>query len=85
MKVANQSLLIGLLIASVVLLSACNRESGSDSTGSDPLASRTSVMDDQFGKEFGEAHRASPNSEPREISKDDLPPVSYTDEPVAIN
>lgn len=85
MKVAIQSLLIGMTIASVALLSACDSNSGSDSTESDPLASRPSAVDDQFGKAFGEAHRASPNSEPRKISKDDLPPVSYTDEPVTIN
>jgi len=69
-------------------LTACQRQSSSDVPDADPFAPRTTVKSDhadQFGKAFGEAYRADPNSEPREISKNDLPPVSYTDEPVKFN
>lgn len=40
---------------------------------------------DKFGKEFGAAMNADPNSEPRDVQEGDLAPVSLTTEPVAID
>ncbi len=42
-------------------------------------------MEDQFGKGFGKAFRASPNSEPANLVEGDVIPVSNTAEPVEIN
>jgi len=83
--VASHSLLIGLILLSGASLSACNRQSGNDAPESDPFAASSSTKGDQFGKGFGKASRADPNSEPVNLSEIELPPVSYTAEPVAIN
>ena len=66
-------------------LAACNRNSGDDVPDNDPFAARTVAQEDQFGKGFGKAFRADPNSAPRIVSKNDVTPVSLTAEPVVID
>lgn len=65
-------------------LSACGKQSDSD-----PLEIAASTerggMDDQFGKGFGKAFRADPNSAPRSVDETDVKPVSLTTEPIAID
>lgn len=41
-------------------------------------------VEDQFGKGFGKAFRADPNSEPANVSDNDVVPVSLDTEPVPI-
>lgn len=83
---ARHSLLMGLILFSGALLSACNRDSGNDALENDPFAARSSgKSEEKFGKGFARAARANPNSEPRTVRKDELPPVSYTAEPVPIH
>ncbi len=64
-------------------LSACSQESESDAL---VLDSRTDTQrpEDKFGKGFGEAFRADPNSEPANVSEGDVNPVSLTAEPEPI-
>ena len=66
-------------------LIACGKTSESDAFANDPFAATSERTDDKFGKEFGEASRADPNSEPRPVDEIDVPPVSTTTEPVAID
>ena len=66
-------------------LSACNRQSGDDVLENDPFAVSSTARGDQFGKGFGEAFRADPNSEPRKVSDNDVAPVSSTAEPIEID
>jgi len=65
-------------------LSACTEQAEGDIVAQ---SSRTESkrMEDQFGEGFGKAHRADPNSEPVNVSEIELPPVSYTNEPIAID
>ncbi len=83
MKASKRLLLIGLMIITGASFSACDRKSGNDALDTDALAAGpTTAKGDEFGKEFGAAYRANPNSEPRVIDKNELQPVSYTSEPV---
>ncbi len=83
---AKHSLLMGLLMLSGVSISACDRNSGNDAPENDPFAARSAGnQDDQFGKGFGKAHRADPNSEPVNIADVELAPVTATGEPVPID
>ena len=83
--VANPSLLIGLILLAGASLSACNRTSESDVLANDPLAVGSTAKEDQFGKGFGKVFRADPNSEPANVARDDVLPVSSTAEPVDFN
>jgi len=76
---------MGLMMMAVASLSACNRNSESDVIANDPFAAGSTAKGDQFGKVFGEASRASPNSEPANIVEGDLPPVSMTAEPLPLD
>ena len=80
--VVKQSLLIGLILLSGASLSACNRKSESDVLANDPFAVRSTAKGDQFGKGFGKAFRADPKSEPANVARDDVIPVSKTAEPI---
>ena len=82
--VAKKSLLIGLLLSGASL-SACHRASESDALHNDPFAVRSIAKGDKFGKGFGKAFRADPNSEPLNVTRDDVIPVSQTAEPVEFN
>lgn len=75
---------VGLMLLIGTSLAACNRNSGDDVPASDPFAS-SGPQEDQFGKGFGKAFRADPNSTPRVVSDNDVTPVSATAEPVMID
>lgn len=75
---------LGLILIVGASLSACNNKPESDVQQSEaPRGARDAQ--DQFGQEFGDAYRADPNSEPKNVS--DAPPdaVSMTAEPVPID
>lgn len=75
----------GLIMLTGASLIACGKTSESDAFASDPSAATSGRTDDKFGSEFGEASRADPNSEPRNVDEIDVPPISLTAEPVAID
>lgn len=77
----------GMLILAAVgggSLSACGEEREKKSLTIAP-GRDSSQVDSQFGREFGAAFTADPNSEPRNVTEGDLPPVSLTTEPVVID
>ena len=82
--VAKATMILGLVLIAGGSLSACNKKSGSE-----PLtveAGRDAgAIDSKFGKGFGTAFNADPNSEPRNVQDSDVAPVSLTTEPVAID
>ncbi len=67
-------------------LTACGRQNGDDVPEADAFATTAgrNNVEDQFGKEFGKAYRADPNSEPVVVTEGAVPPVSLTSEPVPI-
>lgn len=75
-------ILCGLIFAGASL-SACNRNDDGDALVLDARAD-AGRQEDKFGKGFGEAFRADPNSEPVPVSADDVKPVSLTTEPEPI-
>ena len=79
---ANRSLLVGMIVSTGLSLSACSQERESDAFSNDPLAGNSTAKGDQFGKGFGKAFRADPHSEPINVSREDVIPVSNTAEPV---
>ncbi len=70
-----------LIVAAGASLSACGKNGGRDTLAPDSQV-ESGRVEDQFGKGFGEAFRADPNSEPANVSEDDVKPVSLTAEPV---
>lgn len=70
-----------LILAAGVSVSACGKNEGRDTVAPESRA-ESGRVEDQFGKGFGEAFRADPNSEPANVSEDDVKPVSLTAEPV---
>lgn len=82
--VVSLRLLAGLAIAAGATLSACSKKSESDPLLIEPR-NDIGTNEDKFGKGFGAAFDADPNSEPREVHEGDLAPVSMTTEPVAID
>jgi hypothetical protein len=66
-------------------LSACHRQSGSDVSDKDPFAASKARPEDRFGKGFGEAFRADPKSEPKQVKPGDVHPVSTTAEPMPVD
>ena len=82
--VANTTTMLGLILIAGGSLSACNKKSGNGSLTVE--AGRDSgAIDSKFGKGFGAAFNADPNSEPRNVQDSDVAPVSLTTEPVAID
>lgn len=81
---ARPGFILGVAIACMAL-PACNRGGDGEEASADPFAVRSEARENRFGKEFGESLRADPNSEPAKVSDGDLPPVSYTQEPVDID
>jgi hypothetical protein len=77
------TVLIGLMIAGASL-SACNKKSDGDALVLDARA-EAGGEEDKFGKGFGEKFRADPNSEPADVSDDDVKPISLTTEPEPID
>ena len=74
--------MVSLTLISWASLSACERKSGSDAFETQGFTASSTAKEQRFGKAFEEARRADPKSEPHDISKNALPPISYTDEPV---
>ncbi len=66
-------------------LTACGRQDGDDVPEADAFATTAGRDEDQFGKEFGKAYRADPNSEPVVVTEGAVPPVSLTSEPLPID
>jgi len=78
-------LALGLILLASAPLSSCGKQadSGADRFGTfDVAAKRT---EDQFGKGFGEAYRADPNSEPKPVAEGDVVPVSMVAEPIQLD
>lgn len=84
MKLAR-ALLFGAIMVSGSALGACHRTNSEDELANDPLAASTGGQEDKFGKGFGKAFRAPPNSEPANVVEGDVVPVSNTAEPVQID
>lgn len=78
-------LALGLILLAGTSLSACSRKSADDVLANDPFAKAAARPEDQFGKGFGKAFRASPKSEPLNVVDGDLVAVSNTTEPVQID
>ncbi|MBA2635543.1 MAG: hypothetical protein H0U83_02450 [Sphingomonas sp.] len=76
------TILVGLILAGASL-SGCNKNSDSDAPVLDARAD-AGRQEDKFGKGFGEAFRADPNSEPANVSANDVNPISLTTEPEPI-
>jgi hypothetical protein len=76
------TILVGLILAGASL-SSCNKNSDSDAPVLDARAD-AGRQEDKFGKGFGEAFRADPNSEPANVSANDVNPISLTTEPEPI-
>ena len=68
-----------LLAAAAFGLSGCG-ESGSDVKPARKKAS--AALEAKFGSKFAEISEADPNSKPREVTSEDLPPVSLTEKPI---
>ena len=77
-------LLAGLALVAGVSLSACGQKRDGDPLVLD-AKSDAGRVEDRFGDGFGEAFRAEPNTEPRNVVDSDVKPVSLTTEPVPIN
>lgn len=73
------------LILAGVLLSSCNNKSDSEAPFAADVGGETANQEDKFGKGFGEAFRADPNSEPANVSQSDVEAVSYTADPEPID
>ena len=82
MKLGLSLVLIAVAGAS---FTACDKQGANDAPEADAFATMGGKVEDKFGREFGNAHRADPNSEPVEVADGDVPPVSLTSEPVAID
>jgi len=81
----SPKLLFGVVVLAGASLSACGRQQENGAIEGDPFAARSTAKEDQFGKGFGEAFRADPNSKPRTVLENDVVPVSLTAEPVTID
>ncbi len=75
----------GLILTAGASLPACQKKVESDATGFGASGSEATRTEDRFGKNFGNASRASPNSEPANVEDGDLIPVSNTAEPEQID
>ncbi len=67
------------------LLSSCNSRNDSEAPVDYGLGEQAGRQEDKFGKGFGKAFRAHPNSEPANVSEGDVKPVSYTAQPELID
>ncbi len=79
-----KSLSLGFAIVAGMSLTACGKTSEDDIPV--PVSqSNNGRVEDQFGKGFGKAFRADKNSEPANVSENDMKPVSLTEEPIEID
>lgn len=74
----------GLALVASALLAACGQKRGDNPKMLD-VSADAGRMEDEFGSRFGEAFRADPNSDPKNIQDGDVRPVSLITEPVPIN
>ncbi len=81
-KATSRSL--GLILIVGTSLSACNNRQDSDVQANE-IERGARAVEDQFGQEFGEAYRADPNSEPKDVSEAGANAVSMTAEPVPVD
>ena len=79
---SRRGLVICLMLLTGTSLAGCSRTDSDDVPVGDPLAATAERSEDRFGKGFGKAFRADPNSEPRIVSDNDMAPVSMTAEPI---
>lgn len=82
--VAKATTILGLILIAGGSLSACNKKSGSESLTIE-RGRDSATIDNKFGKGFGTAFNADPNSEPRNVQDGDVAPVSLTTEPAAVD
>lgn len=68
-----------LLAAAAFGLVGCG-ETGPDVQPAQEKAA--AALEERFGENFAAMSRASANSEPRDVTANDLPPVSLTDNPI---
>ena len=82
--VAKATTIVGMILIAGGSLSACDKQSGKESltVGS---GRESGTIDSKFGKGFGTALNAAPNSEPHNVQDGDLAPVSLTTEPEVID
>jgi hypothetical protein len=66
-------------------LSSCSDKSESGAFADSNLAASVGRSEDGLGEKFEEMARADPNSEPANVSENDLAPVSLTAEPVPLD
>lgn len=74
----------GLILLAGASLTACGKNNDEGAPAAE-ARSDSDRVEDHFGKGFGKAFRADPNSEPANVSEGDMAPVSLTAEPVKID
>ncbi len=75
----------GLILTAGASLTACQKKTVGDAAGFDVSEGQAVRTEDKFGKGFGKAFRAPPNSEPANVSDSDVAPVSRTAEPIPLS
>ena len=78
------ALLLGLGLFAILSLIACGKKSETDLAFPESRV-ESGPVEDQFGEGFGKAYRADPNSEPANVTDNEMVPVSLTAEPVVID
>ena len=76
--------MLGPILIAGGSLCACNRKRGNESLTVE-VGRDSGAIDSKFGKGFGTAFNADPNSGPRNVQDSDVAPVSLTTEPLAID
>ena len=79
------ALAAGMILLGGASLAACGKQAGSDAPVNGDFELRATAPQDQFGRTFGEASRAKPNSEPVNVADGDHVPVSQTAEPLVLD
>ena len=75
----------GLILTAGASLTACQKKAVGDAAGFSVSGAGAVRTEDKFGKGFGNAFRAPPNSEPANVSDKDVVPVSRTAEPIQVD
>ena len=75
----------GLILTAGASLTACQKKAVGDAAGFSVSAAGAVRTEDKFGKGFGNAFRAPPNSQPANVSDNDVIPISRTAEPIKID
>ena len=77
-------MLLGLVVIGSSL-SACGKAGDDDTLTVAASGEDSGRPEDRFGKGFGEKFRADPNSEPAPVREGDVPPISFTAEPLPVD